>query len=107
MILTANVPVIRAHHIKLTYSGHGKHTATWKTNTGATIRRVIQLDQCNSHDTDIAALQAAQHYANWTNTLNEERNVSYTNFVSLVTLCYLGPDKHSIAVNITSKALSA
>ena len=39
------ITVKHAHHITLTYSNHGKHTATWKGFDEKTVRRTIQLDQ--------------------------------------------------------------
>jgi hypothetical protein len=95
-----NVTVNRAIHINFTYSGQGKHTATWKGYDEKTVRRTIQLDQW--HDTDVAALEAAQLYVDWCNTKLAERGATYTQELETVTLSYIDADRHAVALTMYS-----
>ena len=90
------ITVKRAHHITLTYSNHGKHTATWKGYDEKTVRRTIQLDQW--HDTEVAALEAAKLFVEWCNIKLIERNAPYVEELDAVTLSYIDADRHAVAV---------
>jgi hypothetical protein len=92
------VTVSHAHHINLTYSGHGKHTATWKGRDEKLVRRTIHLDQW--HDTKVAALKAAQLYVDWCNAKMVNRGAPYTQELETVTLSYIKADRHAVAVTM-------
>ena len=98
------VTVKRAKHITLTYSGQGKHTATWKCIDSKTVRRVIQLDQW--HDTDVAAVKAAQHFVDWCNDICAERDASYSHKLDTVTLGQMDADRHSVAVTMDTQPIN-
>ena len=57
------IEVNSAHTIKLTYSGYGKYTATWKGYDKNTIRKTIHAD--SSYRFDKAGLKAAQLFVQW------------------------------------------
>ncbi len=101
------VTVNRATHINLTYSGQGKHTATWKGYKEKTVRRTIQLDQW--HDTEVAALEAAKLFVDWCNTKLAKRDADYMRFIhklGTVTLSYIASDRHAVAVTMYPQKIS-
>ena len=98
------VTVPPAIHITLTYSGHGKHTATWKDSNGKTVRRTINLDQW--HDVAVAALEAAEHYVDWCNVRLAEWDAGCVEKLSSVTISSLDADRHAVAVTMRAEAIS-
>ena len=94
------VTVNRAKHITLTYSNQGTYTATWKNIHSKTIRRTIQLNQW--HDTEAAALEAAEIFVDWCNELNTDR--TYTQKLSAVTLSQIDASKSAVAVTMVTEA---
>ena len=58
------IEVNSAHTIKLTYSGYGKYTVTWKGYDKNTIRKTINANSFVYHF-DKAGLEAAQLFAQW------------------------------------------
>tara|TARA_R110002096_G_scaffold127398_1_gene275197 strand:- start:257 stop:664 length:408 start_codon:yes stop_codon:yes gene_type:complete len=102
--LMNTITVSRAKHINLTYSTQGKHTATWKDYSEKTVRRTIQLDQW--HDTDVAALEAAQLFVDWCNSSLQKRDAGYINKLGTVTLSYIDADRHAVAVTMYAEKIS-
>ena len=96
-----NVTVKRAKHIKLTYSGQGKYTATWRQFDDRVVRRVIQL--MSWHDTEAAAVKAAEHFVDWINELKTELGRSYFHKLDTVTMSKMGNDTTCIAVTMETQ----
>ena len=103
--IDTKVTVLRAWNINLTYSAHGKYTATWKCYEGKTVRRTIQLDLV-WHDTDVAALEAAQLFVDWCNSSLQKRDAGYINKLGTVTLSYIDADRHAVAVTMYAEKIS-
>ena len=91
------IEINRAHHITLTYSGHGKFTATWQGFDQNTIRRTIHEDT-NWHDVDGAALQAANLFVQWINGCVADMDRSYRHVLTGVTVSHIKTDKNAVAV---------
>lgn len=87
----------RAHHITLTYSGHGKFTATWQGFDQNTIRRTIHEDT-NWHNIDGAALQAANLFIQWINDCVTDWDRNYRHILTGVTVSNMKTDKNAVAV---------
>ena len=94
------VTVNRATHINLTYSGQGKYTVTWRDFTSRTVRRTINLTAW--HDTDVAALKAAQLFVDWCNVGLDERGATYTQELETVTLSSIDADRSAVALTMYS-----
>jgi len=96
------VTVTPAFHITLTYSGHGKYTATWKMSQGRTVRRTVHVNQWD--DTRVAAFEAAELFvAQCNDNLSTPRTFIQT--LGSVTLSYMGTDKNAVAVTMRAKAI--
>lgn len=98
------IAVNSAFHITLTYSGAGKYTATWVDIGRKSIRRAIHPE--NWHDTDGAAVVAAELFIDW---LNQDRdknfpNLSWCHTIKSITLSYMKTDKNAIAVQTDTVA---
>ena len=91
------IEINRAHHITLTYSGHGKFTATWQGFDQNTIRRTIHEDT-NWHNVDGAALQAANLFVQWINGCNADMDRNYLHVLTGVTVSHIKTDKNAVAV---------
>ena len=57
------IKINNAHTVRLSYSGYGKFTATWKGYDKNTIRKTIHVD--SSYHFDKAGLEAAQLFVQW------------------------------------------
>lgn len=96
------VTVAPAFHITLTYSGHGKYTATWKMAQGNMVRRTIHVKQWS--DTRLAALEAAELFVTQCNDNLSTPRTFYETLHS-VTLSCMGADKNAVAVTTRAKAI--
>jgi hypothetical protein len=92
--------VNRATHINLTYSGQGKYTVTWRDFTARTVRRTINL--ISWHDTEWAALKAAQLFVDWSNVGLAERGAPYIQELETVTLSSIDADRSAVALTMHS-----
>jgi len=95
-----NVTVLPANHITLTYSGHGRWTATWKRYTGSTARRTVHTEQWS--DSREAALLAAELYVEATNSRSESK--WHSQVLNTVTISSMGPDRYAVAVTMRAEA---
>ena len=81
---------------RLSYSGYGKYTATWKGYDENTIRKTIHVDYSSYHY-EKAGLEAAQLFVQW---LKETTSTSelwdYT--VASITMGKLSADKRVLLV---------
>ena len=107
--IDTKVTVLRAWNINLTYSAHGKYTVTWKDYNEKTVRRTIQLDQW--HDTDVAALKAAQLFVDWCNSKIQSiswsaADIGHIHKLGSVTLSCINADRHSVAVTMYAEKIS-
>tara|TARA_R110002153_G_scaffold121897_1_gene267663 strand:- start:1529 stop:1834 length:306 start_codon:yes stop_codon:yes gene_type:complete len=85
--------VNHAHHVTMTYSGHGKYTATWKGYSDNTMRRTVH-ETNNWHDVDSAALQASTLFIEWLN----DNDFDYEQVVTSVTVSHMATDREAIAI---------
>ena len=93
-----------ACHIRLTYNGHGKYTASWQNHfaMGSAVRRTIHTNQWS--DTRAAALEAAELFVAYCNAKLSSPRTFYET-LNTVTLSYVGTDRHAVAVTMLSKAV--
>tara|TARA_R110000851_G_C12856018_1_gene543359 strand:+ start:134 stop:439 length:306 start_codon:yes stop_codon:yes gene_type:complete len=91
-----------AHHVTLTYSGHGKYTATWKGYSDNTMRRTIH-ETNNWHDKDSAALQASALFLEWLN----DNDFDYKQVIASITVSHMATDREAIAIHTDTVANEA
>ena len=108
--IDTKVTVCRAWNINLTYSAHGKYTATWKCYEGKTVRRTIQLDLV-WHDTDVAALKAAQLFVDWCNSRLQSiawsaADIGHIHKLGTVTLSCIDADRHAVHATMYAEKIS-
>lgn len=94
------IQVKNAHTIKLSYSGYGKYTATWKGynkgNYHCHIRKTINVD--SSYHFEKAGLEAAKLFAQYL-TDNSSHELTHNKcIVESVTMGELSADKRVVLV---------
>ena len=99
------VTVNRALHLNLSYSGQGKYTVTWRDLENRTVRRTIP-PALLWHDTDGAALKAAQLFVDWCNVVLDERGATYTQKLETVTVSSINADLSAIALTMYAEKIS-
>lgn len=91
-----------AHTIKLSYSGYGKYTATWKGynkgNYHCHMRKTINVD--SSYQTEKAGLEASNLFAQYLTDNASPEWTHNTAIVTGVTMGELGPDKRVVLVTL-------
>ena len=90
------IQVNNAHTIKLTYSGYGKFTATWKGYEKNTIRKTIHVD--SSYYFEKAGLEAAQMFAQWLTDTSSHALTRNKCVVESITMGELSADKRVLLV---------
>ena len=100
------IQVNNAHTIKLSYSGYGKYTATWKGyfryNLGRgpikqdTIRKTIHVD--SSYHFEKAGLEAAELFTQWLTDTSSHEITHNRCIVESVTMGELSADKRVVLV---------
>ena len=90
------IEVNTAHTIKLTYSGYGKFTATWKGYDNNTIRKTIHVD--SSYEFSEAGLEAAQLFVQWLTDTASHVLTHNKCIIESVTMGELSADKRVLLV---------
>ena len=90
------IQVNNAHTIKLSYSGYGKYTATWKGYEKNTIRKTIHVD--SSYHFEKAGLEAAELFTQWLTDTSSHEITHNRCIVESVTMGELSADKRVVLV---------
>ena len=88
------IKINNAHTVRLSYSGYGKFTATWK-GYEKTIRKTIHVD--SSYHFDEAGLEAAQLFVQW---MTDTTSISelWDCIITSVTMGELSADKRILLI---------
>ena len=90
------IKINNAHTVRLSYSGYGKYTATWKGYDENTIRKTIHVD--SSYHFNKAGLEAAQLFVQWQTDTASHALTHNKCIIESVTMGELSADKRVVLV---------